>query len=56
MDTEELFRKISQLVKEKNELRNLYSDLNNAIESKNNQSIWALSKIITRHHFKNKEI
>ena len=48
---EELFRKISLIVKEKSELSKLYNDLNNAISSKNIQSIWALSKIITRYHF-----
>jgi hypothetical protein len=55
MDTLELFRKISLLVKEKEELRNLYNDLNKAIQSKNSQSIWALSKIITRYHFRNED-
>ncbi len=49
---EELFRKISLIVKEKSELSKLYSDLNNAINSSNIQSIWALSKVITRYHFK----
>jgi hypothetical protein len=48
---EELFRKISLIVKEKSELSKLYSDLNNAINSSNIQSIWALSKVITRYHF-----
>lgn len=55
MDTNELFKKISLLVKENEDLRNLYKDLNHAIESKNNQSIWALSKIITRYHFRPEE-
>ena len=47
----ELFKKISLIVKEKSELAKLYNDLNIAISSNNIQSIWALSKIITRHHF-----
>lgn len=50
-NNKELFRKISLIVKEKSELSKLYTDLNNAINTKNMQSIWALSKIITRYHF-----
>ena len=37
-------------------LSKLYNDLNKAINSNNVQSIWELSKTITRYHFKNNEI
>ena len=43
-NNKELFRKISLIVKEKSELSKLYTDLNNAINTKNMQSIWALSE------------
>ena len=53
MDSNEvLFRKISLIVKEKSELSKLYTDLNKAINTRDIQSIWALSKIITRYHFR----
>jgi hypothetical protein len=37
-------------------LSKLYNDLNKAINSNNIQSIWELSKTITRYHFRNNEI
>jgi hypothetical protein len=36
-------------------LSKLYNDLNKAISSNNIQSIWELSKTITRYHFRNNE-
>jgi hypothetical protein len=44
------------LEKEYTNLSKLYSDLNKAINSNNIQSIWELSKTITRYHFRNSEI
>jgi len=37
-------------------LSKLYNDLNKAINSNNIQSIWELSKTITRYHFRHSEI
>ena len=37
-------------------LSKLYKDLNKAINSNNIQSIWELSKTITRYHFRDSEI
>jgi hypothetical protein len=34
----------------------LYKELNNAINTNNVQSIWELSKTITRYHFRNSEL
>jgi hypothetical protein len=34
------------------DLSQLYQELNKALHSKNVQSIWELSKVITRIHFK----
>ena len=34
----------------------LYKELNNAINTNNIQSIWELSKTITRYHFRNSEL
>jgi hypothetical protein len=48
---EDIMGNVSLLVKEKSELSNLYNELNNAINSSNIQSIWALSKVITKYHF-----
>ena len=36
-------------------LPELYKALNKAINTKNTQSIYGLSKIITRYHFKNSD-
>ncbi|MFW9951121.1 MAG: hypothetical protein ACFFKA_13465 [Candidatus Thorarchaeota archaeon] len=46
-----------ELLKEdQTSLSKLYKDLNKAITSNNIQSIWELSKTITRYHFKHNEI
>jgi len=37
-------------------LSKLYKDLSKAINSNNVQSIWELSKTITRYHFRHTEI
>ena len=37
-------------------LSKMYKDLSNAIDSNNIQSIWELSKTITRYHFRDIEI
>lgn len=44
------------LEKDYSSLSKLYNDLNKAINSNNIQSIWELSKTITRYHFRNNEI
>ncbi|MFX0047034.1 MAG: hypothetical protein ACFE8G_02590 [Candidatus Hermodarchaeota archaeon] len=44
------------LEEDKTSLLKLYKDLNKAIRSSNIQSIWELSKTITRYHFKHNEI
>ena len=41
---------------EKLNLSQLYQELNNALQSKNVQSIWELSKAITRLHFRESEV
>ena len=41
---------------EKLDLSQLYQELNNALHSKNVQSIWELSKAITRLHFREAEL
>ncbi|NVM45514.1 MAG: hypothetical protein HWN79_11415 [Candidatus Lokiarchaeota archaeon] len=46
-----------ELLKEdQTSLSKLYKDLNRAINSNNIQSIWELSKTITRYHFRDSEI
>ncbi len=37
-------------------LSKMYKDLNKAINSNNIQSIWELSKTITRYHFRQNEM
>ncbi len=37
-------------------LSKMYKDLSNAINTNNIQSIWELSKTITRYHFKDNEM
>ena len=37
-------------------LSKMYKDLSNAINSNNIQSIWELSKTITRYHFRHNEM
>ncbi len=57
MNNNENSIKGEELLKESHtSLSKLYNDLNNAISSNNIQSIWELSKIITRYHFRNNEI
>lgn len=41
---------------EKLNLSQLYQELNNALHTKNVQSIWELSKAITRLHFRESEL
>ena len=40
----------------KHTLSKMYKDLSNAINSNNVQSIWELSKIITRYHFRHDDL
>lgn len=44
------------LEEEYSSLSKMYNDLNKAINSNNIQSIWELSKTITRYQFRNNEI
>jgi hypothetical protein len=44
------------LEQEQLSISKLYKELNNAISSNNIQSIWELSKTITRYHFRNSEL
>ena len=37
-------------------LSKMYKELNNAINSNNVQSLWKISKTITKYHFRNNEI
>ncbi|MHA1467127.1 MAG: hypothetical protein ACTSP6_03495 [Promethearchaeota archaeon] len=37
-------------------LSKMYNDLSNAINSNNIQSIWELSKTITRYHFRHDDL
>ena len=57
MNNNENLIKGKELLKEDNtSLSKLYKDLNKAINSNNTQSIWELSKTITRYAFRNSEI
>ena len=57
MNNNENSLKGKELLKEDNtSLSKLYKDLNKAINSNNIQSIWELSKTITRYAFRNSEI
>ena len=57
MNNNENSIKGKELMKEDNAfLSKLYNDLNKAINSNNTQSIWELSKTITRYHFRDNEI
>ena len=57
MNNNENSIKGKELLKEDNtSLSKLYKDLNKAISSNNMQSIWELSKTITRYHFRHSEI
>ena len=57
MNNNENSIKGKELMKEDNAfLSKLYNDLNKAINSNNIQSIWELSKTITRYHFRDNEI
>jgi hypothetical protein len=57
MNNNENSVKEKELLKEDHtSLSKLYRDLNKAINTNNVQSIWELSKIITRYHFRDSEI
>jgi hypothetical protein len=57
MNNNENSIKGKELLKEDHtSLSKLYKDLNKAINSNNIQSIWELSKTITRYAFRNSEI
>ncbi len=47
----EFYKKSDIIRYEKLNLSQLYQELNKALNSRNIQSIWELSKIITRVHF-----
>jgi len=56
MNDNEITIKKKELLKEDHtSLSKLYNDLNKAINSNNIQSIWELSKTITRYHFRGNE-
>ena len=56
MDNNEISIKGKELLKEDHtSISKLYNDLNKAINSNNVQSIWELSKTITRYHFRENE-
>lgn len=57
MNTHENSIREKELLKEDStSLSKLYKDLNKAINSNNIQSIWELSKTITRYHFRQSEL
>jgi len=57
MSKEEKTLKNSELkIDASHTLSKMYKDLNNAINSNNIQSIWQLSKTITRYHFRHNEM
>ncbi|MHA1477126.1 MAG: hypothetical protein ACTSPU_02910 [Promethearchaeota archaeon] len=57
MNNNENSIKRKELLKEDHtSLSKLYKDLNKAINTNNIQSIWELSKTITRYHFRNNEL
>jgi hypothetical protein len=57
MNKEEKTLKNSELKTDtSHSLSKMYKDLSNAINTNNIQSIWELSKTITRYHFKDNEM
>ena len=57
MNKEEKTLKNSELkIDTSHSLSKMYKDLSNAINTNNIQSIWELSKTITRYHFKDNEM
>lgn len=51
-EIDNLFQETDLIKNNQLNISNFYKELEKAIETKNIQSIWELSKIITRHHFK----
>ena len=54
-NNENSIKKTEPLTEDHTYLSKLYNDLNTAINSNNIQSIWELSKTITRYHFRKDE-
>ncbi len=49
-------KKSENFAENQSSLSKLYKELNQAINSNNIQSIWELSKTITRYHFRKSDI
>jgi len=51
-EIDNLFQETELIENNQFNISKFYKELEKAMETKNIQSIWELSKIITRHHFK----
>jgi hypothetical protein len=51
-EIDNLFQETELIENNQLNIAKFYKELNKAIETKNIHTIWELSKIITRHHFK----